>query len=241
MRCEVEDQRNDFVRVVPRWIATGWLATVAAVSGQARARTMTATPSRMIARSSPPTGSVRRVRARCLRRAAPGTARPPGPCSPRAAAPQRGTSRSDQPFGGRTRDPNAVRVIAVLGVELEPSPIAPSIKSAFSGAQRVHVGFDRAQHLRRQVLRVAAEDRLAANHDDLHLTGDRGRGMHHMEEVLVAHRQRTCSLMARRSASLSRPASGEFCRRSSAWEVFSVINRRISGSGQARIRSHSSA
>lgn len=99
------------------------------------------------------------------------------------------------------------------------------------------VRFDRRGRLRWQVLvGDRAEDRLAADHEDVALAGDRRSRSEDMLELRAIQvgsprsEARKASRTAVRSSSLSTPANGEFWRRSMASEDVDVsVVRTASG------------
>ena len=91
-----------------------------------------------------------------------------------------------------------------------------------------------------------AEDRPAADNDDVAITGDCCSSSNHVRELLAVHRllrglpaswARHSSTAVRRSCSVSDPANGEFCRNSRPRRERSVSAARIRSTEPLRSRS----
>lgn len=79
----------------------------------------------------------------------------------------------------------------------------------------IEISLDGAQKRFRRVW-VGTENGLTADDDEDVLAGDIRGGRDHVLELRSIHDYRKARRIARRSASLSMPANGELCRRSSA-------------------------
>jgi hypothetical protein len=165
-----------------------------------------------------------------------------------ARAARAGTRHDDEPVFPSVRESrgsrrNALRVVAERVVERgELADGSVHEAPPFGLVPRVHVGFHRSQHLGRRGGKLS-EHRLAPQHHDLVVFGDRRRRPDDVLELVARHAlRRSTSRRTRHRSRASRvPANGLTCRRSFMRSDRSTSAEQTSAGEPARMRDQPSA